>query len=162
MVVLNLVGAPLNTPAAPLGIVSFELAGSSQRAQEILGSWDVHAQLRAAFSLGLDYVFMLAYSATIGLACIWAGEALQAYGWPLAGLGRLLAWSQWLAALLDGLENIALVAVLFGRVFAPWPQLAQWSAAAKFALVFAGMIYVYLGLAVRLTRRIVPEPPGAD
>ena len=72
MVILNLVSAPLTTPAAPLGIISYELAGSIEKAQSILDSWNASAQLHAAFALGFDYVFMLAYSTTIGLACVMA------------------------------------------------------------------------------------------
>jgi hypothetical protein len=61
MVVLNVVGIPLTTKAAPYGIISYELAGKVPRAAQILSSWDYDAQIHAAFSLGLDYVFLLAY-----------------------------------------------------------------------------------------------------
>ena len=40
MVVLNAVGAPLTTEAAPLGIISFEFAGDVSTAQAMLDSWD--------------------------------------------------------------------------------------------------------------------------
>ncbi len=113
LVLLNMEGKPMVTPAAPLGIVSYELAGSVSRAQEILASWDQRAQLSAAFSLGLDYVFMLAYSTTIGLACVWTADALRRRGWPLASVGAPLAWGLWLAAAFDATENIALVVILF-------------------------------------------------
>jgi hypothetical protein len=148
MVLLNLEGKPMVTQAAPLGIVSYELAGSVSRAQKILASWDQQAQLSAAFSLGLDYVFMLAYSAAIGLACIWTADALRRRGWPLASLGAPLAWGLWLAAAFDAMENIALVVILFGTVQAPWPEVARWCAIFKFSLIFLGLVYAFFGLVV--------------
>jgi len=150
MALLNLEGKPMVTPAAPLGIVSFELAGSVSQAQQILASWDQKAQLSAAFSLGLDYVFILAYSAAIGLACIWTADALHRRNWPLAWVGAPLAWGQWLAAALDATENIALVVILFGTVQAPWPEVARWCAIFKFSLIFLGLVYAFFGLVVSL------------
>jgi hypothetical protein len=43
--VLQVIGRPLQTAAAPLGIVSFELAGTLAAAQAMLASWDPNAQL---------------------------------------------------------------------------------------------------------------------
>ncbi len=76
MAILQVVNIPLITPAAPQGIISFELAGSYGTVKWMLASWDASAQKYLAFSLGLDYLFMLLYSTTIALACLWAGEAL--------------------------------------------------------------------------------------
>jgi len=36
---MNIVGGPLNTPAAPAGIISFEFAGSVDVATEMTASW---------------------------------------------------------------------------------------------------------------------------
>lgn len=157
MTLLNLVGEPLITGSAPYGIVSYELAGSPSRAEAVLTSWDPGVRAHAAFSLGFDYLFLLAYSTTIALACLWAAGVLKARAWPLAALGAPLAWGQWLAALLDALENLALTVVLFTAPASPWPEVARWSAILKFSLVFAGMVYAFLGLAVSLIQRLSPE-----
>lgn len=153
MVLLNVEGKPMVTPAAPLGIVSYELAGSVPKAQQILASWDQQAQLSAAFSLGLDYVFMLVYSAAIGLACIWTADALHRRGWPLASFGAPLAWGMWLAAALDAIENVALVVILFGTLQTPWPEIARVCAIFKFGLIFLGLVYAFFGLGVSLVVR---------
>ena len=152
MGLLNWVSLPLNTEAAPLGIVSYEIAGSVTQAQNILASWDPNARLAAAFGLGLDYLFMVAYSTTLGLGCIWAADVLKRRAWPLANLGARLAWGQWLAALLDAVENMALFVLLITTVQSPWPELARWCALVKFALIFVGLIYIFLALAASLTR----------
>ncbi len=51
-VALQAVNAPLKTPAAPQGIVSYEFAGTITAAQSILDSWDAGAKIHAGFSLG--------------------------------------------------------------------------------------------------------------
>jgi hypothetical protein len=156
MFCMNLVGKPLITPAAPYGIVSFELAGSVEKSQQILDSWNQNAQLYAAFSLGFDYLYMVLYSSTIALACLWGSRVLQAGRMSGVPVGILLAWGLWLAAILDGLENIALSLILLNTPAAPWPQVAQVSAAVKFLLIFLGLIYTFFALIVRYWRRIEP------
>lgn len=154
-ILMQLVGAPLTTAAAPAGIVSFEFAGTVARAQEILASWDRQAQLHAAFSLGLDYVYLLAYALAIGLTCLRLAASWETARPGLARLGRLLGWSQGVAALLDAVENVALIRLLIGSPHALWPPLAWICAALKFALVLAGLAYVL----VAATLPLLSPPP---
>ncbi len=148
MVVLTWVGEPLTTPVAPNGIVSYEFAGSVSRAREILNSWGETGRLHAAFSLGLDFLFIVAYGITIGLACAWAGEILSKRRWPLSGAGLPLAWGVCLAGVLDGIENVSLTVMLLVNVSSPWPQLAAACATVKFLLIAFALLYVaYGGLA---------------
>ncbi len=157
MLVFNVTGAPTITPAAPQGIVSLELAGSAEAAGSILASWNAAASLRAAFGLGLDFLFALLYAVTIGAACVWAARAFRPV-WPgLAAGGVLLAWEMGLAALFDYLENIALLAILFGGAHSPLPEIARALALLKFCLIGVALVYVALGAFLRavslLTRR---------
>jgi hypothetical protein len=153
-VVMAVAGVPLNTPAAHQGLVSFEFAGSVARAAQILASWDAPAQLRAAFIQGLDCLYLLVYSTTIGLGCIWAGRFFEQRGWSLgAVLGAPLAWGMGLAAACDAVENIALVVLLFGRLVSPWPEIAWICAAVKFTLIFIGLVYIFIAAVLRLTSR---------
>ncbi|HDD24707.1 MAG TPA: hypothetical protein ENF52_04660 [Chloroflexi bacterium] len=140
--VMNSVGAPLNTDAAPQGIVSYELAGDVPTVQAILESWDGEARVRAGFSLGIDFLFLVLYSTTIAWALVWVSTRLPGR-W--ASVGVWLAWGQWLAAALDSIENAALWRLLVGTVTAPWPQVARWCALVKFALVIVGLLYVVVG-----------------
>ncbi len=157
MVVLQAFGTPLQTDAAPLGIVSYELAGDVATAAAILTSWDGEARIHAGFNLGLDYLFMLAYALTIALACLW-GAAVLGQRWNLVGLaGVILAWLLGLAAILDAIENAALWHMLVRGAADPWPQIAFWCAAPKFAIVALGLVYAlvaFLGwIALRFRRR---------
>ena len=153
MILMNLSAAPLTTASAPLGIISFDFAGSLESATKILQSWDEVVRVLAAFSIRLDFLFLILYSTTIGLACLWSWEILSARNWSLAVLGRPLAWGQWLAALLDIAENIALLIVLLTLIQAEQihelaPRIAQICAGIKFGLVILGITYTFLGLIV--------------
>jgi hypothetical protein len=139
MIILNLTGSPLRTDEAPAAIVSYELAGDVKTANAILDSWDAEAKVYAGFNLGFDYLWMPFYSTTIALALLWTAETLKLKGTP-AALINLLAWGQWLAALLDALENTALLIMLFNQPTIPWPQIAYWSAVIKFTLVILGIL----------------------
>ena len=155
MITMNLLGNPLVNSSAPYGIISFELAGNPQRAGNILSSWDHQEQLAAAFLIGLDFMFLALYSTTIGLGCIWSCDVLAASRWPLILFGIPLAWGQWLAALMDILENISLMFILLVSTASPWPELARGFAVIKFGLIFLGMVYIFLALAAHLTKKLL-------
>jgi hypothetical protein len=152
-VVLQAVDAPLKTPAAPQGIVSYEFAGTTAAAQSILDSWDAGAKVHAGFSLGLDYLYMPAYALTIGLACVWAARVLGGRRRWLGSLGRVLAFGLGLAALLDAAENYALTTMLFSAAADPWPTVARGCATGKFALIIAGVVYVLVGFVLWMMTR---------
>jgi hypothetical protein len=137
--VLLITGEPLRTEVAPAGILSYEFAGSTTRAVEILDSWDEGAKSAAGFNLGLDYLYLLAYSTTIALAILWLTTGLEP-GSPVLAAALLLAWGQWLAALLDALENVALVKMLLSAPADPWPAVAFICASIKFLLIALGLI----------------------
>lgn len=136
---------PLQTMAAPSGIVSFELAGTTEKAGQILASWDSHANLYAAFGLGFDYLFMLVYATFISLACLMASK--RQAGW-FSRLGAWLGWGAFLAALLDAIENIALWNLLSGNGPSTWPVVAAWCASFKFAFILSGILYALIGWAL--------------
>ena len=100
---------------------------------------------------------MVVYASTIAFGCGMASNMLQRRGWPLARWGNLLAWGVLLAALLDVVENIALIILLWGTLSNPWPEIARWCAIPKFILVFIGIVYVLYGGVVALVQRISPD-----
>jgi len=143
MLALDAIGRPLVTEVAPLGIVSFEFAGDVATATRMLEGWGEAGRVRAGLSLGLDYLFLVLYASAIGLGCLLVARAM----------GPALAWGQIGAALLDAVENFALIRLLLGSDNAVWPTLAWGCAAVKFALVGAGLAAVLLGLPFALLRR---------
>lgn len=139
--IMQIVGAPLTTTAAPAGIISFEFAGELGKVKQILASWDEQAQLHAALSLGLDYLYLVTYTLAIAATCLRVAASWQARRPRLARLGRSLGWSQGIAAMLDAIENLALLRLLFGSTATFWPPLAWVCAALKFTLVLSGLAY---------------------
>lgn len=129
----------LAIPLKP-SIVQFEF-----NAREVIKSWHEVDKRWAAFSLGLDFLYLVVYSTTISLACVLAANVIQAYSLLLATLGIWLAWGQGLAALLDAVENTALVRVLFSDEMNFSPKIAKWCAILKFCLIALGLLYVGMG-----------------
>lgn len=64
----------------------------------------------------------------------------------LSLLGVILAWGSILAALLDALENYALIRVLLGSLNEIWPSIVKYCAGVKFFLVASGIIYILIGV----------------
>jgi hypothetical protein len=96
---------------------------------------------------------MLTYAAFLSLACLLSADALRRRAWPLSGLGAPLGWGQWLAALLDAIENLGLILILFNGAGQPWPAVARLCAQLKFALLILGLFYALYGLVAGLTHR---------
>jgi hypothetical protein len=152
---MNALSRHLKTNVAPRGIVSFELAGELSLAQRMVDSWGRLGQIRAGISLGLDYLFLFAYSSTIALACVWVARSLPQRVVFLALLGVVLAWAQFGAALLDALENYALIRVLLGSLAEFWPLVARWCAIPKFVIVGIGLAYVVIGGLAALMAKVL-------
>jgi hypothetical protein len=133
---------PLQTEAAPQGIVSFELAGSQLKADEIIASWDATAQLYAAFGLGFDFLFMPVYATAIALGVLLA--AGRHPGW-FASLGVWVGWGACAAALFDAAENICLCNLLLGNSSVNFASMAALYATLKFGLILLGIGVALVG-----------------
>ena len=136
-VILQMVDGPLKTSAAPQGIVSFELAGTPGQSARVLGSWNETARVYAGFSLGFDYLYMLAYTITVALATLWATDLFSGW-WRRAGVWA--AWGMGVVGLADASENYFLWHLLVGNgpdSFFAW---ARRAAILKFSLLGLGIL----------------------
>ncbi len=153
MTSLQVLNIPLRTAAAPSGIISYEFARDLEGARRILTSWGPEERVYAGLNLGLDYLFMVAYAGALGLGCVLVARRLGRWSGALAALGVTLSWGQWLAALLDAMENYALIRLLLGSERAFWPALAYGCALPKFLLVGAGILFIGVGGVLSLLKR---------
>jgi len=151
---LNALGRPLQTEVAPGGIVSFEFAGNLTLAQRMVASWGHRGQVHAGLSLGLDYLFLVAYASAIALGCVRVARRLSGRGKFLPLVGVVLAWAQFGAALLDSVENYALILVLLGSQQELWPVVARWCAMPKFLIVGLGLVYIGVGFVLIVGEKI--------
>ncbi|MBT3315066.1 MAG: hypothetical protein HN390_10680 [Anaerolineae bacterium] len=140
--IFGILDAPLRNPASPSGIVSFELAGTVEKANTIMESWDSRAQLFAAFGLGFDYLFLLVYGLTISLGVLMVASK---HGGKFAEMGSYVGWGVLLAALFDAVENFALWRLLSGSATAFCPRVAAISATIKFFLLALGLGFALIG-----------------
>jgi hypothetical protein len=137
------------------GIIAFELAGTPERARDMLDAWGADGRAAARRSLWLDFPFPATYAPLQALACTAAAERFRGLtghdraAAAAAAAGPILAWSQLAAALFDYVENASLLLVLGGRADGRLPALARRAAVTKFVLLYAGWGYV---LASRLAR----------
>lgn len=111
-IAMTRMGAPLKNPAAPWGIVSFELAWTGERATRVLESWSPQLRSVAEQSLKLDFTYILAYAVAFSLGCALVADHA---GVRRAGLQRLAALASWgvlAAGACDVIENLALMSEL--------------------------------------------------
>ena len=146
LMAMRMLDGPLRTPVAPRGIVSFELAKNVDASRQILNSWNGQAKKHAAGSLGLDYLFLIVYAAFLSLACTQVSKALVKRRLLLANAGAILAWTQFLAAICDAVENSVLFALLLNSKQLWLPAVARTCAIIKFTIVGAGLIYIASGI----------------
>ena len=153
LVLMNVIGGALINDVSPSGIISFEFAGDLTNAQQMIEAWGPSGRISAGLSLGLDYLFMVAYSGSIGLGCILvARNYSNRHGFPFM-VGVVLAWAQYGAALLDAIENYALIRVLFGAQQELWPIVAKWCATPKFMFVAGGLGYILIGAVLIIVKK---------
>ena len=148
---LSIQGRRLRTPAAPQGIISFELAGTRAAADRIGDSWsppqgDVRGD--AFLSLGVDYLYLFLYPLTISLACHLSARTDARFAGRTWIVGAILSWVVLAATPLDATENYALIKVL---------KSAKWCAILKFGLIFIGTGYVTAWILLELIRKLTRQ-----
>lgn len=150
--IFRVLDEPLRTPAAPNGIVSFELARTPEKASQILASWtpikgnniweNRKRLLFASLGLGLDYLFMPLYSLALAFGTTLAIN--RQTGW-IKSLGSLAGWGAFVAVLFDAVENFALFQVLLGAYESSYPAIAASCAMIKFGLLIFGLLIAVVG-----------------
>ena len=135
------------------GIIGFELAGTSERAREILDTWGPEGRAAARKSLLLDYIYPPTYAALQALACDASAEGFaRRHRQFLARAGAPVGWSQLAAAAFDYVENSALLLVLADHDRRA-PQVALRAAQVKFALTSLAQAYIlFAGIDAGLAR----------
>jgi hypothetical protein len=128
---LGQISFALQNPTAPQGVMSFELAGTLARQNEMLASWTPLQILRLAFDLGLGFACLAAMLAVLGLACLWLS-------------GRILAYGLLAVAPLWAVENILMAQALFGHGTNLMAQVVYWCALVKFTVTGVSLAYIVL------------------
>jgi hypothetical protein len=143
-----------------VGIVSFELTGGQDRADEILGEWGEEGQDAAREQIWLDFGFLLAYGAFLTFALGAILDMSRERGWRrLTAIGGVVVWFGALVAGFDAIENICLLLTL-DDAGAAFPLLATIFASCKFFLLAIAIAYLIAGLAMRVySRGVAAQTP---
>ena len=147
---MMLVDVPLQGESSPRGIVSFELAGTPQRALRILLEWKSRNALGSArLSLLVDFVYLGIYGLFFSSLALWVGARLGDEKWSTRA-----AWAATIAAAFDVLENGVLLYELNRFTSpSPYPQVAASFALTKFALLLGSAAYGFGGAVAVFVRR---------
>ena len=158
-VVLTLLDGPLRASEHG-GTVPLEVAGSPDRASEIVSSWEADGVLdNGAFITGLDFLYAPLYAAAYAGGCVALAAAWRRRGRErLAALGIVAAWAATAAAGFDYVENVGLAVTLLDEPASPWPQVSLVAAIAKFAGLAAAVLYLLSGLGIRW---VSPHQPAS-
>jgi hypothetical protein len=136
------------------GIVGFEVAGTQDRAAEILADWGSDGIDAAKASLWIDYAYIAAYGTFLVLASLATRDLALERGWR-----RMAAWGlaavpfAAAAAAFDAIEDVGLLLAVNQHGGALAPRLAQICAFLKFALLAVTIAYLLAGLVMRLRER---------
>ena len=145
----------LITQTAPRGIISFELAGSTEKVSQILNEWGPEGKAYATLSLGLDYLFLIVYALFLSLSCVRIAKHLKSRFPYAAAWGFVLGWAQFIAALLDAIENFSLIKLALDYQPKSWPEIARWCAVSKFGIVGVGLVYILIGVSLILVLKVL-------
>ena len=134
------------TPNPPRGMISFQFAGTVERATRIVASWTPAVRQDALRILLWDYGFIFFYVLNMTYLCVLAGHTFHARHWTMwqtAALG--LAWGQLAAGFFDCVENGCLLQILArldsgGAISQPWPLVAAIAAGLKFFFLGCGLL----------------------
>jgi hypothetical protein len=142
---ISLIDESLKIDETANGIVSFECAKTLGQSEYIIQSWEAaDVMIYAALSLGIDYLFMVAYGSFFALAVLLLAEKLPS-GF-LKKEAKLMAFFMLLAALLDGIENFGLIQLLINTPTQSMVSLAFYCASIKFGLLGIGVLYLLAGI----------------
>ncbi len=137
---------PLHTSVAPKGIISFEFAKNIDASNQIMNSWGNQAKINAGLSLGIDYLFLLAYSIFFSAICFFIAIKNENRSPLIYKIGMVLSYLLLLAGVFDAIENFALIKLLLGSQAEIYPIIAFYFASGKFTILAVAFIYIIYGI----------------
>lgn len=141
------------TDTGGTGIIGFELAGSEQRAHEILTEWGTKGHDAARLSLWLDYPYIVANAAFLTLAVRALRDGAARRGQTaLAKAGAVVAAAPIVGGACDAFENVGLLLALGRHGGNAAPLLATIFASVKFLLLAVVLTYLLAALVAKLRK----------
>lgn len=144
-------GAPLKTPATPMGILDLEFAYNTAKTTAVINAWTASDNIVAAKNnTYYDFIFLFFYSGFLFLACKKIGRVMKG---PVGRAGNLIAVAALVAGFLDILENAGMLISLGSQISATISFLTVFFSVIKWVLALFAVLYLLTGLAVMAWRR---------
>ena len=141
-----------------VSILDLELMRTSAEALEQVARLGPDGVDAAKTSIYLDFPLLVVYALALSAACaVLAARSADRGASTLASLGQRLVWAAPVAAVLDAIENVALLQVLGGSIDQPWPGIAFGFASGKFVLLAVVVVYLLVAMVVLFRRTPAPE-----
>lgn len=133
------------------GMLDLEFAPDKATATRVTGEWGERGRMLAAYSVGLDALFIVVYVGVLVLGSRVAADGFASLGWTaFATIALLSGWAGVIAGILDVFENWALIRMLDGQ--SGWPHITSLLAKIKFWLAIPAALYLIFGLAVLIAK----------
>jgi hypothetical protein len=133
------------------GLLDLEFAPDEATAARVTGEWGERGRMLAAYSVGLDALFIVVYVGVLVLGSRVAADGFAGLGWTaFATIAVLFGWAGVIAGIVDVFENWALIRMLDGQ--SGWPHITSILAKIKFWLAIPAALYLILGLAVLIVK----------
>jgi hypothetical protein len=146
LVVMSKTGAPLKTPATPIGILNLEFASNTESVNVILLAWQKTTatdNIKAAIiNTMLDFIFLLFYSLFLNGLCYNIASKLIGM---LAITGKIIAKAAFLAGVLDVIENMGMLLSLNNHLNNTIVMVTFIAAAIKWFIVLVILLYIIVG-----------------
>ena len=144
-------GAPLITPLSKAGIVSLEIAKTTEQANIILNQWKKDGIIQQAITnTWIDFVFLLFYALFLYAYCFFISNKQQPWA---ATVSRTLGLAALAAGFSDVIENYFMLQMLEQSVTASYALLSWLFAVIKFGLLAAVIVWSLLNLHVAFRRK---------
>lgn len=141
----------MKSPAAPRGIITFELCAITADCAAILRTWTARQREYAMLGLGLDYLYLALYPAVIASALLLLSRESSPRLRLAAGmLAKLVV----LAGAADAVENYCLIRVLTTGQVGVAAMTAAVCAAAKFAVIALALLTLLALATAGVLRRV--------
>lgn len=143
-------GAVTTAAAQGFPIVDLELAGTAERADDVMRGADPDT-VRAAILW--DFLFIFFYAPALFFGSLWARRHFV--GDLGRGAGTVIAAGGLIAGALDMIENVAMLGYLSGAGgWSGWNLVSLTMAAPKFFLAFVAIVYILAGIVLAVARSI--------
>ncbi len=132
-------GAPLITPVSKAGIVSLELAKTTEQSTIIIDQWKKAQVVEQAISnTYIDFGFILFYALFLYAFCFYISTKQQPWA---ASISRTLAVAALTAGLCDVIENYFMLQLLEGTITSTYAFLSWLFASIKFVLLMLTILW---------------------